>query len=77
MESIEVWIAPAILIAGLGFIWKMLEKLREDITSVRERMAKIEGKVDVLTEAFVDSIRSPALPAKQAKSPPEAGTIHG
>ena len=55
----------------------MLEKLREDIASVRERMAKIEGKVDVLTEAFVDSIRSPALPAKQAKSPPEAGTIHG
>ena len=50
MESIDAWITPAILVAGLGFIWKKLEVLRDDITDLRERMAKIEGLFEGFTK---------------------------
>lgn len=57
MESIEVWITPAILIAGLGFIWKKLEGLdgdirdvRKDLATLTERMARLEGLFEGFTK---------------------------
>ena len=50
----ENWIdygSLAVLIMIAAFLWN----LHRDVASLRERMAKLEGKVDVLTGAVLNS----------------------
>ena len=50
----ENWIdygSLAVLIMIAVFLWN----LHRDVASLRERMAKLEGKVDVLTGAVLNS----------------------
>ena len=53
MAGIEVWITPAILIAGVAFLWRQIEGLRKEMADLRERMARLEG----LFEGFTRSDR--------------------
>ena len=43
MEAMEVWITPAISLAGLAFLWRQIDALRRDVGEMRERMARLEG----------------------------------
>ena len=56
----------ATVIAGLGFIRKKFEGIRSDITDLRERMEKLEGKVDVLTAVFLDTARPLPFKTREA-----------
>ena len=49
MESLEVWLTPAILIGGFLFLCRQIGGLRRDVGDVRERLAKLEG----LFEGFI------------------------
>ena len=40
--SIELWVEVAGFLAILGFLWR----LTQDVASLRERMAKLEGVVE-------------------------------
>ena len=53
MESLEVWITPAILIGGFLFSYRQIGELRRDVGDVRERLAKLEG----LFEGFTKRVR--------------------
>jgi len=49
MPGIEVWITPAILVAGVAFLWRQIEGLRKDMGDLRERMARLEGLFEGFT----------------------------
>ena len=53
MESLEVWLTPAILIGGFLFLYRQIGELRRDVGDVRERLAKLEG----LFEGFTKRVR--------------------
>lgn len=50
MESLEVWITPAILIGGFLFLYRQIGELRRDVGDVRERLAKLEGLFEGFTK---------------------------
>lgn len=54
METIQTdWITIAGIVGILAFLWK----LSSDIGGLRERMARLEGAVDVLTKFLIDRER--------------------
>lgn len=70
MDNLEVWITPAILIAGFAFLWQQISGLRRDLdTSIREmrkdfgalteRMARLEGKMDFI-EGYITRRNEPS-----------------
>ena len=50
MESLEVWLTPAILIGGFLFLYRQVGELRRDVGDVRERLAKLEGLFEGFTK---------------------------
>ena len=54
IERMEIdWVQVAGFVAVLGFLWRMSADLNNQISDLRERMAKLEGMMDVLKDAFI------------------------
>ena len=55
MESITPWVE----LGGFMAIMVLLWTLRRDMAGLHERMARLEGSVDVLTKFLIDRERKP------------------
>ena len=54
------YVTIAVLLAVLGLQWNLhrdLSSVRSDLADVRERLARLEGAVDILTKFLIDRER--------------------
>ena len=61
--SAEFWagtnpINTALLIGVIVFLWRLSGELRRDIADIRERLAKLEGQVELLLRGLHIEIQS-------------------
>ena len=66
--SAEFWagtnpINTALLIGVIVFLWRLSGELRRDIADIRERLAKLEGQVELLLRGLHIEIQSGQQPS--------------
>ena len=73
LDWLQPWITPGLLIALFAWLRADLREIRGDVKDLRDRLSRLEGRIDGWQDQRHPAPAGPATPALTATPPPAPG----